>query len=68
MILWRHRGLAYKHITKHFQDRLNKVHQSCLKETAKRRTLLESNPTHTSNDQSTAPEATSTLTKTLAFQ
>jgi hypothetical protein len=26
------------------QDRLNKVHQSCLKETAKRRTLLEPSP------------------------
>ena len=57
-----------KHIVMQFQDRLNRVHQNCLKETAKRRTLLESNPTHTSNDQSTVPEATSTLTKTLAFQ
>ena len=27
-----------------FKDRLNKVHQSCLKETAKRRTLLEPSP------------------------
>ena len=26
------------------QDRLNKVHQNCLKETAKRRTLLEPTP------------------------
>ena len=26
------------------QDRLNKVHQNCLKETAKRRTLLEPGP------------------------
>ena len=26
------------------QDRLNKVHQNCLRETAKRRTLLEPGP------------------------
>ena len=31
-----------------FQDRLNRVHQSCVKETAKRRTLLEPAPTTSS--------------------
>jgi len=32
------------------QDRLNRVHQSCVKETAKRRALLESSPATTPSD------------------
>lgn len=58
------------------QDRLNKVHQNCLKETAKRRTLLEPTPANTSNpyDSSTAADVrqsssnAGSLNKSLAFQ
>ena len=39
------------------QDRLNRVHQNCLKETAKRRALLESSPASTPS----GPEAPARL-------
>ena len=66
-----------------FKDRLNKVHQSCLKETAKRRTLLEPSPTsatpHLHDSPSGSQPSTSatgdsggavggSITKSLAFQ
>ena len=61
----------------YLQDRLNKVHQNCLKETSKRRTLLEATQSNASNtynvstspnEQLTKADAPSSLTKTLAFQ
>ena len=63
-----------------FKDRLNKVHQSCLKETAKRRTLLEPSPSTTTDiydsavpggsrpSTSDSSVTNATLTKSLAFQ
>ena len=36
--------LVVANLLKGAQDRLNRVHQNCLKETAKRRTLLEPGP------------------------
>ena len=38
------RVVVVANLLKGAQDRLNKVHQNCLKETAKRRTLLEPGP------------------------
>jgi hypothetical protein len=39
------RVVVVANLLKGAQDRLNRVHQNCLKETAKRRTLLEPGPT-----------------------
>lgn len=38
------RVVVVANLLKGAQDRLNRVHQNCLKETAKRRTLLEPGP------------------------